>query len=155
MPVRAPRRRRPFRDGGDRNAALGDDVAEEADAGAAELALRGLSVQLVVPQRLEHIRHVHQPEMRLALTCQRIRVMMSSPQQCTCTNRPSMGTPEPGGQTAGRARTVESNRDIANVRSESESPPGRGPSLTTDLNDAGPTRAPGRKGSLFTDSRLS
>ena len=32
----------------------------------AKLALGGLSVQLVVPQRLEHNTHVHQPEMRLA-----------------------------------------------------------------------------------------
>ena len=38
----------------DSDAALGDNVTEEADGGAAELALRGLSVQLVVQQRLEH-----------------------------------------------------------------------------------------------------
>jgi len=39
---------------------LRDDVAEEADGGAAKLALRRLGVELVVPQRLEHHAHVHE-----------------------------------------------------------------------------------------------
>ena len=44
----------------DHNAALGDDMAEEADGGAGELALRRLGVELVVPQSLEHHAHVHE-----------------------------------------------------------------------------------------------
>ena len=38
---------------------LGDDVVEEADGGAAKLALGRLGVELVVQQRLEHHAHVH------------------------------------------------------------------------------------------------
>ena len=42
-------------------------MAEEADGGAAELALRGLSVQFMVPQRLEYHTHVlHQMLLRVA-----------------------------------------------------------------------------------------
>ena len=76
-------------------------MAEEADGGAAELELRGLSVQLAVPQRLEYRTHVHQ----MLLTRLEKMSMMS---QYTCTNCPSMGAQEPGGPTAGRARPVES-----------------------------------------------
>ena len=43
-----------------RDAALKDDVAEDADGGSAELALPGLRVQFVVQQCLEHHMHVHQ-----------------------------------------------------------------------------------------------
>ena len=35
-------------------------MAEESDGGAAELALRRLGVELVVPQSLEHHAHVHE-----------------------------------------------------------------------------------------------
>ena len=77
-------------------------VAEEADGGAAELAIGGLSVQLVVPQRLERHTHVHQ----MLLSG---REEVSS--QYTCTNRPSVGAPEPGGQRAGRAaRSIRTAR---------------------------------------------
>jgi hypothetical protein len=39
---------------------LGDDAAQEADGGAAELVPGRLGVELVVPQRLEHHPHVHE-----------------------------------------------------------------------------------------------
>ena len=39
---------------------LGDDVAQEAVGGAAELALGRFGVELVMPQRLEHHPHVHE-----------------------------------------------------------------------------------------------
>ena len=63
--IGARRGRGPLRDGGDLagingNAALGDNVAEEADGGAAELAFGRLGVELVVPQRLQDHAHVHQ-----------------------------------------------------------------------------------------------
>ena len=81
----------------DRDAALGDDSAKEGDGGAAELALRGLSVQLVVPSVSSTI--------RTCTGCSESSRRMSS--QYTCTNHPSIGAPEPGGPTAGRARPVD------------------------------------------------
>ena len=54
MHVGTRRRHGPLRDGGDLtgvdgDTALRDDVAEEADRGAAKLALGGLGVELLVP----------------------------------------------------------------------------------------------------------
>ncbi len=65
--VSARRWHGPLRDGRnyvwvDGDAALRDEVAEEADRGADELALGGLGLgkELVVAQRLEHLPHVHE-----------------------------------------------------------------------------------------------
>ena len=100
--VRARHGRRPLRDvsdlaGVDRDAEVGNDVAEEADGGVAKSALGGLSIQLVVQQRLEHHTHVHQ-----VLTT---RLEMRKSSRYTCTNRP-VGAPEPVGP-ADPARPVE------------------------------------------------